>query len=33
MVLGSANNIDIPYLQKLGLVGYTKQLVKLVSPK
>ena len=32
MVLGSANNINILYLQKLGLVKHTK-LIKLVSPK
>ena len=28
MVLGSANNINIPYLQKLELVGHAEQLIK-----
>ena len=32
LVLGSANNINIPYLQKLGSVGHAKQLIKLASP-
>ena len=31
-ILGSANNVNIPYLQKLGLVGHGKQLIKLVLP-
>ena len=28
LVLASANNINIPYLQKLELVGHAEQLIK-----
>ena len=32
LVLRSANNINIPYLQKLRSFGHANQLIKLVSP-
>ena len=31
--LGTANNINIPYWQRLGSVGHAKLLIKLVSPQ